>query len=355
MRAALAVGVAALIVACASGGDAPGPGATKNDADAGGQIIPPDPTQDEAPPPSDQQPCPASPCTARPVIFVHGHTGTINDAKKILDDYVAAGERFEKMTPVGVQDHQSWGAKSIPRKQWLFSFDYYLNHGTDKELTYTSGQGRIGTDQSFACPNPSGPGHIRANDAYDADTTHEYATDLGAMVDSVLRATGAPKVDIIAHSMGGLITRSYITFEGGNAKVAQAMFLATPHLGVSFASTETAFNKAAEPWMTVHELAELERQSSFAQTPFTACNTSTNDTWPNLLLAAEGAVTGLPVYHCMRGDQDPIVDEPSAHHPKCVDYEEVAGADHVGLPQSQGGSDTTRRLIGGFVTVSTRL
>lgn len=349
------IGVCA--AACASGSDGGTPTSSSSSSSSGGTIIP---TGDDdgttpAAPPSDQQPCPTSPCTARPIIFIHGHTGTISDAKTILDDLVKPGERFEKSTPVGVQDHQAWGAKSIPRKQWLFAFDYYLNHGTEQELTYTSGPGRIGTDQSFSCPNPTGPGHIRATSVYDNNTTHEYAKDLSDLIDSVLRATGAPKVDIITHSMGGLITRSYITYLGGNAKIDQVMFLATPHLGVSFASTETAFNNEAQPWMTDHELAELERQSSFAQTQFTLCGQTTNDTWPNLLLAGEGQVTSLPTYHCMRGDQDPIVDEASAKHPKCVDYQEVQGADHVGLPLSQDASDTTRRLIGGFVTVSTQL
>ncbi|MFQ6394549.1 esterase/lipase family protein [Nocardia sp. KC 131] len=41
------------------------------------------------------------------------------------------------------------------------------------------------------------------------------AKELAAFVDQVLDATGAPKIDIVAHSQGGPLTRQYLRFEGG--------------------------------------------------------------------------------------------------------------------------------------------
>ncbi|MEZ4606942.1 MAG: hypothetical protein R2865_09135 [Deinococcales bacterium] len=41
--------------------------------------------------------------------------------------------------------------------------------------------------------------------------------------------TGAPQVDIVAHSMGGLISRYYIAKLMGDVDVAQLIMLGTPN------------------------------------------------------------------------------------------------------------------------------
>jgi len=55
-------------------------------------------------------------------------------------------------------------------------------------------------------------------------------TSLKDKVDHVLTQTGAEKVDIVAHSMGGLLTKYYIEHYGQN-KVDKFVDIATPHLG----------------------------------------------------------------------------------------------------------------------------
>jgi pimeloyl-ACP methyl ester carboxylesterase len=308
------------------------------------------------PPPGDKQPCPKSPCTQRPVIFIHGHTGSIHDAQPILDAYTAPGERFDGVKPVGTADHQTWAPKSIPRRSWLFAFDYYSkNATTDPQGSWTAGPGRIGTDGTFAC-SAGGKGHVRpTEEKYDNGITHEYANDFAAAIDDILAATGESQVDIITHSMGGLVARSTITFFGAD-KVNTVLFLATPHLGVSFASGEgTLVNPGDQPWMTDHELAELDRTTLLTSTKFNVCGQPDTDTWPNLLLNLEKQLPKLPTYHCMRGANDPIVDDASANHPACVDFQEVPDADHGGVARSPEATSEALRVIGGFVTASTKL
>jgi triacylglycerol esterase/lipase EstA (alpha/beta hydrolase family) len=55
-------------------------------------------------------------------------------------------------------------------------------------------------------------------------------------VESLLAATGATKVDIIAHSMGSLNSRWYVKFLGGESKVDEWVSLGGPNHG-----TNTAF------------------------------------------------------------------------------------------------------------------
>ncbi|RMI30433.1 lipase [Nocardia stercoris] len=56
------------------------------------------------------------------------------------------------------------------------------------------------------------------------------ATQLQTFVDRVLAATGAGKVDIVAHSQGGMMTRWYTEFDGGAPKVDHLIeFGATNH------------------------------------------------------------------------------------------------------------------------------
>lgn len=57
------------------------------------------------------------------------------------------------------------------------------------------------------------------------------AKRLAAHVEKVKRETGADKVDIVAHSEGGLIARQFVKFEGGDADVGRFVSLAVPHHG----------------------------------------------------------------------------------------------------------------------------
>jgi triacylglycerol lipase len=63
----------------------------------------------------------------------------------------------------------------------------------------------------------------------------EIARSLSAAVDELLRQTGAARVDIVTHSMGGLSSRYYLKFLGGTEKVDAWVSLAGPNHGTTLA------------------------------------------------------------------------------------------------------------------------
>ncbi len=60
---------------------------------------------------------------------------------------------------------------------------------------------------------------------------HASAQGLASYVDQVLASTGSAKVDIVAHSQGGLLTRDYIKYLGGADKVDTFVALSGAHHG----------------------------------------------------------------------------------------------------------------------------
>ncbi len=59
----------------------------------------------------------------------------------------------------------------------------------------------------------------------------ETAKLLRTKINAIKAQTKWPKVDIVAHSMGGLVTREYIRALGGDASIDQFITLGTPHKG----------------------------------------------------------------------------------------------------------------------------
>jgi len=61
--------------------------------------------------------------------------------------------------------------------------------------------------------------------------TSTAARGLAQFVDDVRRQTGAATVDVIGHSMGGVVGRYYVAFGGGDGKVANLVTIGSPHGG----------------------------------------------------------------------------------------------------------------------------
>jgi triacylglycerol lipase len=75
--------------------------------------------------------------------------------------------------------------------------------------------------------------------AYSYNTSQSNKVDaeeVKSKVESLLKSTGATKVDIIAHSMGSLNSRWYIKFLGGESKVDDWVSLGGPNHGTEFAN-----------------------------------------------------------------------------------------------------------------------
>lgn len=74
--------------------------------------------------------------------------------------------------------------------------------------------------------------HVHALDFEDPFGSNvRHAAEIAKAVDSLLETTRADRVDIVAHSMGGLATRRYLADHGMRGCVRRVVFLATPHRG----------------------------------------------------------------------------------------------------------------------------
>lgn len=74
---------------------------------------------------------------------------------------------------------------------------------------------------------------------YGTGDIHANAARLSAFVDDVLASTGATKVDLVAHSQGGVMSRDYIKYLGGSTKVDSLVMYGTPNYGTQVASLAT--------------------------------------------------------------------------------------------------------------------
>ncbi|HTS23351.1 MAG TPA: alpha/beta fold hydrolase [Casimicrobiaceae bacterium] len=89
-----------------------------------------------------------------------------------------------------------------------------------------------------------------------------FAEQLATKIDAVRSSTGAARVVLVGHSMGGLVARAYLRRFGGGA-VARLITLGTPHhgsvLAYLFPGRSLAQLHPGNPW-----LAELNRGESAA-------------------------------------------------------------------------------------------
>ncbi len=74
--------------------------------------------------------------------------------------------------------------------------------------------------------------HLRALTFRDPVGSNEAnARELEAAIEALRAATGAERVDIVAHSMGGLAVRHFLQDRGGAEVVRRVVFVGTPHRG----------------------------------------------------------------------------------------------------------------------------
>lgn len=81
----------------------------------------------------------------------------------------------------------------------------------------------------------AGLGPIVGFEYWSLGRTAAAARQLGWFVDQVREATGAADVDLVGHSMGGVVARYYVALGDGDAAVANLVTLGAPHGGSDFA------------------------------------------------------------------------------------------------------------------------
>jgi triacylglycerol lipase len=75
----------------------------------------------------------------------------------------------------------------------------------------------------------------------------DQAADLGQAVDAALAETGAPSVDLVGYSAGGVVVRYYVAELGGGDHVRRAVTLASPHHGTDLAALAGSLGSSACP------------------------------------------------------------------------------------------------------------
>lgn len=89
----------------------------------------------------------------------------------------------------------------------------------------------------------------------------EHAEEIAAAVEALRKHTSAERVDVVAHSMGGLALRYYLHFHAGGSKIRRVVFTGTPHRGTWVAYL--GWGKGAREMRPGHQLlAELRRLPS---------------------------------------------------------------------------------------------
>lgn len=74
-----------------------------------------------------------------------------------------------------------------------------------------------------------------------------FVPALESAAQRVLQETGAPKLIVLAHSMGGLVARAWLR-EHGSAKLARLITLGTPHRGTALANFGWGANSEQMRW-----------------------------------------------------------------------------------------------------------
>jgi len=82
----------------------------------------------------------------------------------------------------------------------------------------------------------AGLGPVLGFEYWTLGRTAAAARQLGWFIDEVRRATGAAEVDVIGHSMGGVVGRYYVSLAGGDGVVKHLITIGSPHTGTELSA-----------------------------------------------------------------------------------------------------------------------
>ena len=206
-----------------------------------------------------------STCTTRPI----GTLGWYWEEGKVMPT------RLIRATNIALARDQAVAALAITVKPR----PVVMIHGFNKDFTAwldflgPSGYLALTGLQGFAVGDGQVAGAMSTGNLF-APTTRTNtialnAAALGEYIDNVKALTGAEQVDLIAHSMGGLIARYYIDRVMETRDVAQLIMLATPNGGSNCAVLVDALG--------LYEPASLELREDYVRNVFNPQITAQHD------------------------------------------------------------------------------
>ncbi len=152
--------------------------------------------------------------TLYPVLFIHGHSfNKQNSPESSLNSFTMIERLLQNEGFINAGQLDLKNIDSIPNGEYgksgypitISGSYYYLNY-------YDLGTYRIITQKSEHLEN--------------------YALRLNEMINIIKQRTGSKKVNIVAHSMGGLVAREYIRIFGEDS-VNKLVMISTPNNGIS--------------------------------------------------------------------------------------------------------------------------
>jgi pimeloyl-ACP methyl ester carboxylesterase len=102
-----------------------------------------------------------------------------------------------------------------------------------------------------------GIGPLYATSYFSPQSIRRSAERLGRFVDEVCARTQRDRVDVVAHSLGGVVVRYYVERLGGNKRVGRIVTIGSPHRGTAVARWGIGMPAALESRIGSDFYAEL--------------------------------------------------------------------------------------------------
>jgi len=139
-------------------------------------------------------------------------------------------------------------ALSMPLR-WLVS-DEHLDRAASDQPPVVFVHGLLGDPTNFIVLRRALGGRTFASFAYRPRLNYQtLAAQLGSLVEGVCATAGARQVDVVGHSLGGLVAR-YLLETGGRRLVRRLVTLGAPYYATGFPPSELAIFGADDPLVT---------------------------------------------------------------------------------------------------------
>jgi triacylglycerol lipase len=169
---------------------------------------------------------------------------------------------------------------------WVLGEAYEVKRGHGRPVVLLHGYAMNRTNWLWLGPKLAkmGVGPLYGAGYWSLDPVAVSAQRLKNFVERLRARLGVSRVDVVAHSLGGLIARYYIEHLGGAQAVAKLVTIATPHRGtrMAVAAVGYAARDLAHDSALIAELATVRR-------PHDVPYVSVWSTCDNLVVPAESA------------------------------------------------------------------